>query len=382
VNESRLVDLLSDLIARPSVNPIYDPESPGEAAVAGYVEAWADELGLPVRRQEVFPGRENLVIRLDGPAGAPTLLMEAHMDTVGVSEMPDAFTPTLRDGCLYGRGACDTKGSLAAMMAAVEALSGERDRLACSVELLAAVDEETSGQGARAHVRAGNTADAAIVGEPTALRIVNRHNGVVRGKIEVTGKAAHTSVASEGINAIDAMAEVILALRAVNAALTNAPGGQPATGSLTVSLIEGGSGINVVPETCVIQYDRRVVPGLTATHALAEIDAALETVRQARPEVRIARHEPWLVGDALSTAPDTTIVQAAMAAGQALGLDPEPAFVPYGSDASKFAAGGIPAVVFGPGSIAYAHSATEHVPVSDLVRAAAFYRELALSFGA
>ncbi len=381
VDESRLVHLLSELIARPSVNPIYDPASPGEDEVAAYVAAWAEALGLPVRRQEVFPGRENVVVRLEAPAGSPVLLMEAHMDTVGVDGMPEAFAPVVRDGRLYGRGACDTKGSLAAMMAAVESLARDRDSLACSVELLAAVDEETSGQGAKAHAAAGHRADAAIVGEPTGLRVVNQHNGCVRGEIVVTGKAAHTSVASEGINAIDAMADAIVALRRVGAALTSAPGGQAENGSLTVSLIEGGTGINVVPETCEIQYDRRVTPGQTSTQALAEIDAALEAVRQARPEVRIERREPWLVADSLSTAVDVAIVQAALAATASLGLEATPARVPYGSDASKFQAVGIPTIVFGPGSITQAHSAGEFVPVEELERAAAFYLEVALRFG-
>jgi succinyl-diaminopimelate desuccinylase len=381
VPNDRAIQLLTDLIALPSVNPVYDPASPAEGAVSDYVEKWATGLGLEVHRQQVFPGRDNVRVLLAGPEGSPHLLLEAHMDTVGVTEMTDPFTPVVANGRVTGRGACDTKGSLAAMMAAVESLVPDRDRLACTVELLAAVDEETSGKGARAHVAAGHRADGAIVGEPTDLQIVNRHNGVLRGNIEVTGKAAHTSVANEGINAIDAMAEVIVALRGVNLSLADADGGPAANGSLTVSLIEGGSGINIVPETCVIQYDRRVTPGQASTAALAEIDAALDTVRAVRPEVRIVRHEPWLVGDALFTSGNPAILQAATAASAALGLPEEPVFVPYGSDASKFASVGIPTIVFGPGSIAHAHSATEFVPVSDVAQATDFYREVALRFG-
>jgi len=381
VSHDRVVQLLIDLVSIPSVNPIYDPSSPGEAAVADYVEAWATALGLHVVRQEVFPGRDNLRVILQGAAGAPHLLFEAHMDTVGVADMDAPFSPAVINGRVTGRGSCDTKGSLAAMMAAVESLVSERARLRCTVELLAAVDEETSGKGARAHVAAGHRADGAIVGEPTGVRVVNRHNGVLRGNIEVTGKAAHTSVANEGINAIDAMAEVIVALREVNLSLTKAPGGPAANGSLTVSLIEGGSGINIVPETCVVQYDRRVTPGQTSAATLTEIDSALDTVRAARPEVTITRHEPWLVGDALSTVGNPAILTAARAASAALGLPDEPVLVPYGSDASKFAAVGIPTLVFGPGSIAHAHSAAEFVPLSDLIQAAAFYREVALRFG-
>lgn len=376
-----VVDLLRDLVAIPSVNPIYDPASRGETEMADYVEAWAGRLSLETTRQTVFPGRDNVLVRLAGPDGAPVLLLEAHMDTVGVEAMPNAFTPELRDGRLYGRGACDTKGSLAAMMAAVERLAEESTDLACTVALLAAVDEETSGKGARAYVSAGGTADAAIVGEPTDGRVVNEHNGCVRGEIEVIGRAAHTSVAGEGINAIDGMAEVILALRAIDRELATKPGGAADNGSLTVSLISGGAGINIVPERCLINYDRRTVPGQTSAQALAEVDAALERVRAAHPKYTVERQEPWLVGDSLGTAPESDIVRIASAASGALGLDATPIRVPYGSDASKFQEGGIPTIVFGPGSIANAHAIDESVPVADLIVATAFYREVALRFG-
>lgn len=381
MNNERVVELLRDLIAIPSVNPVYDPASPGEGGMAACVEAWATGLGLPVERQNVFPGRDNILVRLAGPEGAPILLFEAHMDTVGIDGMSAPFAPEVRDDRVYGRGACDTKGSLAAMMAAVERLVSDGAALACTVELLAAVDEETSGKGALAFVKQNPPADAAIIGEPTDCRVVNRHNGCVRGEIDVIGRSAHTSVAHEGVNAIDRMADVIVALRVVNRDLATRPGGPAANGSLTVSLISGGTGINVVPERCVLSYDRRIVPGQTTRQALAEIDAALDAVREACPDLRIKRHAPWLEGDTLSTPPESDIVLVASAASEALGLPGAPAWVPYGSDASKFQEGGVPAVVFGPGSIAQAHAIDEYVPVSDLVTAAAFYRTVALQFG-
>ena len=377
----RVVDILCDLIAIPSVNPIYDPASPGEAAMAMYMENWATSLGLESRRQTVFPNRDNVLVRLPGPIGAPVLLLEAHMDTVGVDEMPAAFAPEVREDRVYGRGACDTKGSLASMMAALELLAADRSALSCTVELLAAVDEETSGQGAIAHVAVGGTADAAIVGEPTDVRVVNQHNGCVRGDVVVIGKAAHTSVAAEGMNAIDGMADVILALRAINDDLSSRAGGQAEHGSMTVSLISGGTGINVVPERCVIGYDRRVTPGQTSALALAEIDAALDSVRGTRSELRIERLVPWLEGDSLSTDPESQIVGTARVVCTGLGLDGAPARVPYGSDASRFQTGGIPTIVFGPGSIAQAHGAGEFVPISELVAATAFYEGVARRFG-
>ena len=383
---SRALAILRDLIAIPSVNPAYDPESAGESLIATYIAAWARSLGLDVHRQSVFPGRDNVLVRLapeDADAGnPPVLLLEAHTDTVSVDTMADPFTPSIRDGRLYGRGACDTKGSLAAMMAAVESLVAERNDLPCVVELLAAVDEETSGTGVRAHVEAGHRADGAIVGEPTGLRVIHAHNGCIRGEIVVTGRAAHTSVAGEGINAIEGMAEVIVALRDLNAELANRAGGVAANGSLTVSHISGGTGINIVPEQCVISYDRRTVPGEVAADVLAEIDAALGRVRSARPDLGIERRVPALIDNALDTAPDAGIVRVASAANLSLGLDPAPTTVPYGSDASKLGVdAGVPAIVYGPGDIAQAHGAGEYVEIAQVEAAAAFYRAVALGFG-
>lgn len=381
MSTERVVQVLREIVAIPSVNPIYDPASSGESAMADYVERWATSLGLSVRRQTVFPGRDNVIVRLDGPAGAPVLAYEAHMDTVGVTGMDDPFGGTVVDGCLTGRGSCDTKGSLAAMLVAVEELAARRAELACTIELIAAVDEETSGAGAKAFVEAGNHAAAAVIGEPTSLAVVRAHNGCVRGEITVIGKAAHTSVASEGVNAVTGMATVVLLLASVNGDLANAPGGPAVNGSLTVSLIEGGSGINVVPERCTINYDRRITPGQTEAEALAQIDAVLDRVRDQRSDLVIERPVPWFTGDALDTSATDPLVAQAESVNAGLGQPGEAVWVPYGSDASKFASGGIPSIVYGPGSIDHAHSATEFVPVAELAVAVAFYRDLALRFG-
>jgi acetylornithine deacetylase len=372
---------LREIIAIPSVNPVYDPVSSAEAAMADYVEAWATGLGLSVRRQTVFPGRDNVIVRIPGPDNAPFLAFEAHMDTVGVAGMDDPFGGRVEGDRLFGRGACDTKGSLAAMLVAFEQLARQQADLACTVELIAAVDEETSGAGAKAFVEAGNRPTAAVIGEPTSLQVVRSHNGCVRGEVIVTGKAAHTSVAAEGINAITGMATVILLLGALNDDLANAPGGPATNGSLTVSLIEGGSGINVVPERCTINYDRRVTPGQTEEAALAQIDAVLTRVRQERPDLAIERPTPWFGGDSLDTPVTEPVVALAIAANASNGGAPEAVWVPYGSDASKFASAGVPSIVYGPGSIDDAHSATESVPVAELATAVAFYRDLALQFG-
>jgi acetylornithine deacetylase len=368
-----------DLVAIPSVNPAYDPVSRGEHQMAAYIERWADEMGLNPRRQAVFPGRDNVIACLEIDHDAPTLLFEAHMDTVGV--VPGTLggiTPIVRDGKLFGRGSCDTKGAMAAMMTAIERLRARRDRLGCNIEFLAAVDEESHGTGATMYAKANPEIDAAIVGEPTELRIVNGHKGVIRGRITVLGRAAHTSVAHEGVNAIDGAADVIVALRTVSRNLTGGPTG----GSFTVSLIEGGNGINIVPESCSIHYDQRTVPGDSEESVASAIEQALDRIRVARHDVLIERSSPDLVVAPLKTSGDSAIVIAAKSAAASLDQNQEPALVPYGSDASTLSAiGGIPCIVYGPGSIAHAHSADEFVPLNELNAAAQFYERTAHAFG-
>jgi acetylornithine deacetylase len=376
---NRTIFLLSQLVALPSVNPIYDPTSAGEIRVARFIERWADNLGLCVEQQAVFEGRHNVIVRIVVGENLPTLLFESHMDTVSIVEgTRGGFEPTIADGKMYGRGTCDTKGSMAAMMVAFERLLLRRTELACNVEFLAAVDEETSGGGARFYAANARDIAAAVVGEPTSNRVVNRHKGVIRGEITVTGRAAHTSIAHEGINAIDGMADVIVALRDVSKRLGSSLEG----GSLTISVITGGTGINIVPEHCSILYDRRTVPGESSGDVLAEIDAALDGVRNQRSDVTITRPEPRLSSSPLDTHADSPILSAAVEAAKVVNLDSQPVMVPYGSDASRFSGeAGIDSIVFGPGSIDVAHGADEYVPLAELEAATDFYEALALTFG-
>lgn len=375
----RSIALLQQLVALPSVNPGYDVSSPGEIHVARFIERWADALGLCVEHQQVMEGRHNVIVRIVNRDEFPTLLFESHMDTVSIAPgTRGGFDPTIADDRMYGRGTCDTKGSMAAMMTAIEELLPQRDRLSCNVEFLAAVGEENGGTGVLAYIATNPKIAAAVVGEPTSNLIVYGHKGAIRGEIVVTGKAAHTSIAHEGINAIDAMADVIAQLRMVSASLQSIPSG----GSLTISLIRGGTGVNIVPEECVIGYDRRTVPGETTEKVLAEIDSTLDEARRLRPDVSIARAVPFLNSAPLDTALDADIVLAAQSAASEIGLDPTPGVVPYGSDASRLQGGaGIDCIVFGPGSIDHAHGADEFVPLAEVIASTEFYTKLALAFG-
>ncbi|MGI8914100.1 MAG: M20 family metallopeptidase [Chloroflexota bacterium] len=231
----QLVPLLSDLVALESVNPAYPGGSRGEAAVADYVEGRCRRLELAVTRQPVLPGRDNILAELRVPGAQQTLLFEAHMDTVDLGPLgARALQPEVREGRRYGRGSCDTKGSLAAMLLALETLQTEQERLRVNVVLLAAVDEEHGFRGVTAFLDSTYPVQAAVAGEPTELRIVVAHKGCVRWRLSTTGRAAHSSRPEEGDNAIDQMANVVQALRAFQSRLRERR--HPLVGSPTLSV--------------------------------------------------------------------------------------------------------------------------------------------------
>ncbi len=379
MSDERVVKLLTDLIAIDSVNPAY-PGGVGEAGVADYVERWASDTGLEVERQPVSPGRDNVLVTLRAPNSSGTLLFEAHMDTVSLDSMGEAgLRPEVRDGRLHGRGACDTKGSLAAMMAALERLRERVDELNVDVALLAAVDEEHAFTGVMAYVGSDAEATAAVVGEPTDLRVVVAHKGCVRGDIVTHGRAAHSSEPERGVSAIDVMADVLVELRSIGGQLAHHHHDLLGGPTFSVGQIEGGTGVNIVPDRCTITYDRRTLPGELSDAVIGELDAVLDRVRRRRPEARIERREPRLIDGALDTSPDTALARAAGEACRSAGADPEPIGVPYGTDASKLQAiRGVPAIVLGPGSITKAHSADEYVPIDELSRAVDIYAGIAL----
>jgi acetylornithine deacetylase len=377
-----VVRLLRELVSINSVNPAY-PGGVGEAEVARYVEAWARVGGFSVERQSVAPGRDNVLATLDVAGATETLVFEAHMDTVALAPMGDgALRPSIRDGRLYGRGACDTKGSLAAMMVAMERLRDRRADLRVNVALLAVVDEEHAFTGVVRFIDSDSPVSAAVVGEPTELRLVIAHKGCIRGDIVTVGKAAHSSEPGSGVSAIDAMADVLVELRMLDGAFADRRHPLVGAPTFSIGLIDGGTGVNVVPERCTVSYDRRTLPAEKQDEALAELDALLDRVRVHRPDVRIERPDPRLVDDGLDTDPDAALVRAAQVASRGARLDAEPIGVPYGTDASKLhVRRGVPAIVFGPGSIGTAHGADEFVPLAELETAVDVYEGIAMHLG-
>ncbi|MGH2390433.1 MAG: M20/M25/M40 family metallo-hydrolase [Chloroflexota bacterium] len=378
-----LVELLRSLVAVPSVNPDMDPQSAGEAAVGDLVVEWARNEGFAVSRQEVRHGRNNVVADL-GLKGLPTLALVTHLDTVPLGTLTDrARRIAVEDGRVYGRGACDAKGSLAAMLTALRLLRERRGRLRVNVHVAAMVDEEHTFQGVLEYIRRFTPESrpvAAIVGEPTKLEVVVAHKGVLRFRLETVGRAVHSARPEEGINAIDQMTVVLAALRAAFAAEPPAPHPLVGGATFTVTQIEGGIAPNVVPERCSVVVDRRLLPGETAASALVWVDAQLDALGKADPNLHIRRHEPFVADDALYTSSEAPLVTAALAARSRQLGSSAAIGVPFGTDGSKLAArAGIPTIVLGPGDITQAHTADEWIEVSQLAQAARMYVDCALA---
>jgi acetylornithine deacetylase len=370
------VELLEELVRIDSVNPAMG--GPGELEIVARLAEVLRDLGLEVSTLEVVDGRRNLIATLPGAPGAPTLLLEAHLDTVA---MPEGGLAVSRIGDrLVGRGTCDTKGSAAAMVAAIAQLASSGDERA-SVVFAGVADEEHVMLGSRAIVDQLPPVDAAVVGEPTSLEPVRVHNGLARITIETHGRSAHTSRAHLGVNAISAAARVVSALQDRLLPLLEArahPLAGPAL--LTPAVIRGGVAPNVVPDRCRLSVDRRLAPGENPDAALAEIDELLDELRDSGD--RITREPPWALLEAVETPADHPVVRLAEESVQAvLGRSMTAGGVPYGTDASNLSGiGGIPCVVLGPGSIDQAHTDDEWVPLDEIRQGAAVYAEIARRF--
>lgn len=373
---SPVVQTLADLVRINSVNASYEG-GPGEREVASYVRHFFEQRGIQTWEQEVFPGRPNVLARLPGRDSRRRLVLEAHTDTVSVKGMTIApFDPIIAEGKMFGRGACDTKAGLATMMHALAFLKTEAITPECDVLLAAVVDEEFSYRGV-VKLCEDLQAEAAIVAEPTEMRVVIATKGVLRCRILVHGKSAHSSKPHLGVNAITQMARVIAAIEADNERLRGLQHPLVGHGTCNVGVIQGGTQVNFVPDRCAIEIDRRLLPGERAEDAVRHYRALLACL----PEVKAEIEEPLLlVDEALDTAFETQVVQVASSVLRDLGLESAPCGVPFGCDASKLSRAGIPSIVFGPGSIDRAHTADEWVELDQVEQALEFQRRFLLAY--
>ena len=363
--------LLRDLVVLPSVNPMgrdLPQEIIYEHRVTAYLEDFFKGLGVPWERQHVADCRDNIIARCQIPGAKRTIVFEAHQDTVPIDQMTiEPFGARIEGNRLYGRGACDIKGGMAAMLAAFARVAREKPRGAANLIMACAVDEEFTFRGALELMKRGLKADMAIVAEPTDLNIVNAHKGVVRWHLATTGRSCHSSRPERGINALYRMGRVLTAIEHYAAKLC-AGKADPLLGPATMSVgrIEGGTSVNTVPDLCKIEIDRRLLPGEEPQAAPGQLLAFL---KEEAIDFPVTSEPPWMSKCALGPELSAELVQLLGGAIDSVKGNHKVEAVPYGTDASTIAEGGIPAVVFGPGDIARAHTCDEWVPLSEVEQA-------------
>jgi succinyl-diaminopimelate desuccinylase len=371
---TRTEKLLADLVALPSVNPAFVPSDgtparlarqphpfAGEQRVADFLASVAARAGLEVEFQKVFPGRSNLIARLR-PLNKirRTILLAPHLDTVGADEAK--FIPQHKNGRLYGRGACDTKGAVAAMLSSLCELANSKQRPnEAEIVFAGLVDEENAQAGSRALVASGFKADLAIVGEPTRLQVVTAHKGSLWLELESRGVAAHGATPRLGRNAVHGMARIVVLLATDYAArLRKRKHKLLGSATINVGTICGGTQPNIVPDRCTITVDRRTLPGETDAGVRREIAAFLRA-EELSAKISSTNLAPALPLETSSKLP--LVRQLLRSIGQT-----RPVGVNFFCDAAVLSAGGIPSVVFGPGDIAQAHTADEWISLASLER--------------
>jgi acetylornithine deacetylase len=365
----RALQLLKDLIAVNSINPSLVPGAAGEAAVARTIAEAMRGMGLTVETQDVAPGRPNVVGTLEGRQPGRSLMFCGHIDTVGVSGMTAPFEPAERDGRIYGRGAQDMKGGVAAMIDAARVIAESGGLAAGKLVIACVVDEEHASIGADALVTRWR-ADAAVVTEPTDLQIAIAHKGFEWVEIETEGRAAHGSRPREGRDAIRLMARVLMDLDSLDRRLqSGASHPLLGTASLHASLIEGGRELSSYPDRCHLQMERRSIPGEAPGIAAREVEAIIARLRADDADFR-AGSKAVFARSPYEIAADHELPQAMLRA-RGLSLPVPPASsaligMSFWTDAAILGDAGIPSILFGPTG-AGLHSVEEWVEAQSVV---------------
>ncbi len=355
--------LLGSLVKINSINPSLVPGGPGESDMARFVKNWLDERGIQTELHDAAPNRPSVIARVPGKGGGRSLLLNAHLDTVGVEGMADPFNPRIEDGRMYGRGTYDMKAGLAACMSALTDIRpGE---LAGDVLLAAVADEEYASLGIQ-DVLTRIRADAAIVTEPTSLQVCIAHKGFSWHEIVTSGRAAHGSQPHLGIDAIAHMGRVLNRLETLQAELRRrTPHRLLGHGSLHASLISGGQELSSYPATCRLQLERRTLPNEDSATIEREIEGLLRTLAAEDPQFQ-ASQRTTLVRPPFNVSEDEAIVQTLLReASVVLGKTPTTFGASFWMDAAFIASAGIPTVAFGPHGDG-AHSVDEWVDLSSV----------------
>ncbi len=379
IDRRRVTNVLADLVKIESVNPELVAGGSGELNAARYVVDFLKTEGLEARLQEVAAGRFNAAGILRGRGGGRSLMFNGHLDTVGVAGMAEPYSARIEAGRLYGRGAQDMKGGLAAALAAVETLARGAP-LGGDVIVAAVADEEYQSVGTRALLEDGVRADSAIVMEPTGMEVVIAHKGFAWADIETQGRAAHGSRPEDGLDAIVFMGRVLSEIEMLQARLAVAPvHPRLGHGSVHASLIAGGQELSSYPARCKLSVERRLLPGEDSQTFDGELREILAKLAAADLDFR-ATHKLGYSALALETPEGAPIVRALadcrrQVMGQEVGLGGQS----FWTDAALLSEAGIPSVLFGPGG-AGLHSAVEYVSLEDVALSAETFVECARAF--
>jgi acetylornithine deacetylase len=367
VRESSTLDLLKSLVRINSVNPVLVPGAPGEAEAAEFVAAFMDHIGFKTSIDEIAPGRPNVIGILRGSGKGSSLMLNGHLDTVGLSEMQiDPLDPVIKDGLLYGRGAFDMKGGLAAMLSAAEAIADSGVELAGDLVIGAVCDEEHMSIGTDRLVESTRT-DSAIVVEPTALQAVIAHKGFAWIEVEFHGVAAHGSSPAEGVDAIMNAGRFLVALEEYQrTVLSNRSHPLVGSPSLHSSTINGGRELSTYPDYCRLQIERRLIPGESTGDVRNEIGALLASLSDSDPRFKADYRIVFMRGP-MEASSESSICMALMKSIEIItGRPAQVAGVSYWLDSEIIWRNGIPVVVFGPAG-GGAHAATEYVSTSSVI---------------
>ena len=379
IDREYLVGTLADLIRINSINPSLVPGAPGEVAIATSVADRLRRLGLDVVTLESHPGRPSVIGTLRGAGGGRSLMLNAHLDTVGVDGMPDPLTPIVRDGKMHGRGAYDMKGSLAACLAAAKALVDANVALRGELVLAAVADEEYASLGT-AEVARRVPVQAAIVTEPTELDLCIAHKGFVWLEVETRGRAAHGSRFFEGIDANMHMGRFLARLDRFEQELRLRPP-HPLVGppSLHAPMLRGGTELSTYAARCVLGIERRTIPGETEAGVLAKIAALAEQTGAADPSFRAGVHS-LLARNAFEVSPEAAIVRiVGGAAARHRGQAPSLIGKPFWMDSAILADAGVETVIIGPVG-GGAHTTEEWVDLGSLEDLAAILAKAAADY--
>lgn len=383
IKEAEVVKIASDLIRIPS----YSHTENQEKRVAEYIYNLLKEENIPVELKEVLKGRFNVTAYLKGEGGGKSLMLSGHLDTVPPYDMENPFTPVLKDGVLYGRGACDMKGPVSAMLLSLIALKRSGISLKGDVLFTGVIDEEEKGKGAEYLVKNGPFTDGAIIGEPTDMKIAVGHKGLEWIKVKVTGKKVHGGRMDEGINAIEMASkfieriydEYVPKLKERHHEIL----GQP---TINIGKITGGDQPSTVPGECIIEIDRRWIPIEAREQVYEELNQIINDLKLEVPGFNADLSDMFTEDNLLSHKPfftdkDDPIVKAAKEALTGKNKNTEETVFPAWSDAGTIAAyTNTKCIIMGPGDLRLAHSKDESIKVKDLTEAARIYTEIIMDY--